>query len=117
LSNLLLAFIIYGFSVLLGEPVDLSSNPNGFGNLVLTLGVVVNLGFFIFNMIPIPPLDGSRVLYALAPEFFRRAMEYIEQFGIVIVFLLIIVAGGVFTTLMYSALGLFIDLFARIFGV
>lgn len=48
----------------------------------ITVFTFVNLSFFLFNMIPFPPLDGSRVLYALAPDFVRRAMEYIEGLGI-----------------------------------
>lgn len=42
---------------------------------------LVNLSFFIFNMIPFPPLDGSRLLYALAPDFVRKGMEQIEAMG------------------------------------
>ena len=44
--------------------------------------VVVNLSFFVFNMIPFPPLDGSRVLYAFAPEPLQRVMGQIEAFGL-----------------------------------
>jgi Zn-dependent protease len=46
------------------------------------LFILVNLGFFVFNMIPFPPLDGSRVLYALAPEPLQRAMAQIESYGL-----------------------------------
>ena len=41
----------------------------------------VNVGFFVFNMIPFPPLDGSRVLYAVAPESVQGFMRVIEQWG------------------------------------
>ena len=43
-------------------------------------------------MIPFPPLDGSRVLYAFAPESLQKAMEHIERFGIVaiLVFMLVL---------------------------
>jgi Zn-dependent protease len=44
--------------------------------------IEVNVGFFVFNMIPFPPLDGSRVLYALAPEGVRDLMRQIEAFGL-----------------------------------
>lgn len=47
--------------------------------------IQVNVGFFVFNMIPIPPLDGSRLLYAFAPEVVQRFMDQIENFGIFIV--------------------------------
>jgi len=47
----------------------------------IVLFLSVNIGFFVFNMIPLPPLDGSRVLYAFAPRPLQRIMETIEGFG------------------------------------
>jgi Zn-dependent protease len=41
----------------------------------------VNIGFLIFNLIPFPPLDGSRVLYAFAPEALQEFMVRIESYG------------------------------------
>jgi Zn-dependent protease len=116
LTNLLLAFLIYGLSVVIGKPVSMSGVANGIDGLILTVGVMVNLGFFIFNMIPIPPLDGSRVLYALAPEFVRRGMESMERYGIIIVFALILIGGSVFSVFLLGSISFFIQLFSRIFG-
>ena len=56
-----------------------------FGNFVL-----VNIGFMIFNMIPLPPLDGSRVLYVFAPDAVRRVMDSIEQMGIFVILILFV---------------------------
>ena len=56
----------------------------------LSIFVVLNVGLFIFNLIPIPPLDGSRVLYAFAPEPLQYLMEQIEPYGIFIVFGLVV---------------------------
>jgi Zn-dependent protease len=53
----------------------------------------INIAIFVINMIPIPPLDGSRVLYAFAPSPVRKIMEQIESFGfasIMVIFLLIL---------------------------
>jgi len=111
LTNLLIAFVMFGVYALLGAP------QAGLLSLVLTTAVMVNLGFFIFNIIPIPPLDGSRVLYALAPEFVRRGMEFIEQYGIIFIFLIVIAASSFIGTFMSEAIRFFIILFARIFGV
>ena len=52
------------------------------GVFVLLTFVMVNLGFFVFNMIPFPPLDGSRVLYAVAPEPLQKIMAAIESYGL-----------------------------------
>ena len=110
LTNLLIAFVTYGAYVLTG---GLSSGLLG---QVLMIGVTVNLGFFIFNMLPIPPLDGSRVLYALAPEFIRRGMEAIERLGIFVIFALVLIASPIIGAFMGASIEFFIDIFARIFG-
>jgi len=64
------------------------------GYEIFNLFVNVNLGFFVFNMIPFPPLDGSRLLYALAPDGVRDVMRRIESYGIVGVFILIMFLSG-----------------------
>lgn len=110
LTNLLIAFVVYGIYVLTG---GLSSGLLG---QVLIIGTMVNLGFFIFNMLPIPPLDGSRVLYALAPEYIRRGMEAIERMGIFVIFALVLIASPVIGAFMGASIGFFIDIFAQIFG-
>ena len=110
LANLLIAFVVFGVYALLG-------GPGGVLGMVLTTAVMVNLGFFIFNMIPFPPLDGSRVLYALAPEFVRRAMEAMERFGIILIFLLVFVASSSIGVLITTVMRFFLDLFSRVFGV
>jgi Zn-dependent protease len=46
--------------------------------------IIVNIGLFVFNMIPFPPLDGSRLLYAVAPPQLREIMDRIERSGFVV---------------------------------
>ncbi|HEY5695259.1 MAG TPA: site-2 protease family protein [Candidatus Saccharimonadales bacterium] len=111
LTNFVLAFLFFAAYVLVG------ADHNSVVGLILNTGVLVNLGFFVFNIIPIPPLDGSRVLYALAPEFARRIMEWIEQYGILLVFVLVLFAGSVIGTYMQNAIYFFVDVFSRVFGL
>lgn len=67
-------------------------DPGSFLNNALIIFTEVNVAFFIFNMIPFPPLDGSRVLYAFAPEPLQELMGQIEALGFfgIIIFMLII---------------------------
>lgn len=53
--------------------------------------IIINIAFFVFNMIPFPPLDGSRVLYAAAPLGLREVMDKIERAGIWVFFVLLFV--------------------------
>lgn len=111
LTNLLIAFIMFGVFVLVGMP------DTGLVSVILTTTILINLGFFVFNIIPIPPLDGSRVLYALAPEFVRRGMEAVERFGILFIFLIVIVASPLIGVFMGEVTNFFITIFSHIFGV
>lgn len=110
LTNLLIAFVLYASYALFGIDADTFA-----GQFLLT-GVVVNLGFFIFNMIPIPPLDGSRVLYALAPEFARRGMETIERYGLIVIFLVVLIASPIIGAFIQSVSGAILNAFSALFG-
>lgn len=58
---------------------------------VLAVFILLNIGLFVFNMIPVPPLDGSRVLYVLAPEGVRRFMQTLESGGLFTIAILVFV--------------------------
>ncbi len=79
-------------------------NMSGIVGMIFTELVLVNLGFGIFNLIPIPPLDGSRVLYALAPDVVREGMEKFEKIGIIIVMILVIAFPGVISKIMLGGI-------------
>ena len=113
LTNFLLALItflighftgwLYGSS---GELMEFIS-----GEFVLT-----NLGFMLFNLIPIPPLDGSRVLYAIAPDGFRKVLEQIERYGFIIVYALIVLFGNAFSFLMVNGTNGILNFFYLLVG-
>jgi Zn-dependent protease len=68
--------------------------------------ILVNIGLFVFNMIPFPPLDGSRLLYAVAPPRLRELMDRIESMGIGLILIL-------FLALYYVGLGQYISVVVR----
>lgn len=111
LVNLLLAFIAFGLGVLV-DPTQGSLLQS-----ILFYAVWVNLGFFVFNMLPLPPLDGSRVLYALAPDFVRRGMEVIERFGIWVILIIVLLASSLIGGFMMAAIQGILRVFEAIFGV
>ena len=74
----------------------------------------VNLGMLLFNIIPIPPLDGSRILYALAPDFVRKIMMVIEQYGLVVVYILLLLGGSLLSKYMFGAENMILGLFQKI---
>ena len=59
---------------------------------VCAAGISVNLMLMAFNLIPIPPLDGGRILRGLLPSSGRSLLDRIEPYGMVI--LVVLMAGG-----------------------
>jgi Zn-dependent protease len=82
LSNLAMAII--------GALILNATSGTGFAGLFLGTFVYLNVALFVFNSLPIPPLDGSRVLYAFAPEGLQDFMRSIEPYGLFIVFALVL---------------------------
>ena len=116
LTNLVLAFTFFGIGVSLGFVDKFGFSPSLIG-VTLQAFVFVNLGFFAFNMIPIPPLDGSRVLYALAPDFVRNFMRQVEQYGLVIIMALVMVGSPFISLCMNWLIIHTLQLFILIFSV
>ena len=111
LTNFILAFVSFLILELGGITVS-----SGLVYTVLLEMVLVNLGFGVFNLMPIPPLDGSRILYVLMPDNIRELMERVEPMGIYIIYILILVGGGVFSSVMYGAMNWIIQGFYWIIG-
>ena len=81
LSNFLLA-LVFIVIIRLGF-------TNDFSFLVLSHGIFLNILLGVFNLIPIPPLDGSKILVAFAPESWQYQILKFERYGFLVLILLV----------------------------
>ena len=82
---------------------------------VLTSAVMANLVLAVFNMLPIPPLDGSRVLMGLLPYHLGAEYSRIEPYGFIIIFALLWI--GAINTVIWPAVIFLAKLLGVSFGM
>lgn len=93
LSNLLMA-LGWGLMALIGH--GLRDPVSAIGEPLLLMGIAgidVNVMLGVLNLLPIPPLDGSRVLVGMLPDRFGAAIARVEPYGLLI--LLVLLVSGV----------------------
>ena len=112
IANMILAFIsgilIIGFS---SSNLMFNSQTAFFANMLI-YSLQINLALAIFNMLPIPPLDGSKILRGLLPYRYEYISNTLEQFGPWILFSLILI--GMMSG--FSLFWLFMSPFVRFFS-
>ncbi|MDI9370151.1 MAG: site-2 protease family protein [Synergistaceae bacterium] len=74
----------------------------------VVLMIVINIGLAVFNLIPIPPLDGSKLLYPLLPPYMLEKFFWLERYGFFL--LMILVALGVVQMIMGPVVMFFLRL-------
>lgn len=109
ISNIVLAFLF-------GLFFNIFSNINlNFQNFVISeplslmcyLGVKINIGLGIFNLLPIPPLDGSKVIVKFLPLSLRVSYLRSELFGFF--FIIFLAITGILSKIIYPVITLFSD--------
>jgi Zn-dependent protease len=107
ISNLVMAIVagmILKFGILDVKGTVINPSVTGITPTLLVV-VILTLQFgvalAVFNMLPLPPLDGSRVVYGLLPERQAYAYSRFEPYGIIILFGLFFFGGRVFTYVLW----------------
>jgi Zn-dependent protease len=87
LSNLFIA-LVFGLLIRFSEVLAISGPFIKISMMI----VILNIILAVFNMIPIPPLDGSKVLFSVLPARFHYIQEMLERYWIFLIFFIILFA-------------------------
>lgn len=110
LANLFIA-IIFGllirFAPILGLPIY---NPDPLLThpfyQITTIIVLMNIVLALFNLIPIPPLDGSKILFSLIPPQYRYIEDFLNRWGMFALIFFIVFIWGYVTPLIFKTFSL-----------
>lgn len=105
---LLRGLVAFGTPAIPGSPLGMLVEPVV---LMLAFSVYINLLLAIFNMIPVPPLDGGRVLVGLLPYRQAAAWSRIEPYGMIIIIVLVFFTN-LFSYIISPALRMGVELLA-----
>ena len=108
LVNIFLAVVfglIIRFGTVFGRPPYMADPTLPFYKIA-TIIVTLNLVLALFNLVPIPPLDGSKVLFSFLPPRYRHIENFMEKWGFAILLFFLIFIWQYFTPLIYMAFSL-----------
>lgn len=122
ISNLLMiivAGIIFRLAAPAGmNPLNLDAIIYSSGNLMLiflSLLIFYNIILMVFNLLPIPPLDGSKVFFAMLPSRYDNVREFLETRGPMVLFGLLILDSILNLGIFSAIFNVILNFFARFF--
>jgi Zn-dependent protease len=112
IANLLMAILWILLLIVFAHLIPDENVARGFITMSQN-GVMINLVLLVFNLLPIPPLDGGRVLSGLVPPSFSRVLDQVEPYGMIIVVALLYF--GVLNTIIMPLVATLAALLGHIF--
>jgi Zn-dependent protease len=107
LANFFIA-LIFGLIIKYG----MDYLPQGF-LMIASFVVFYNIALGLFNLIPIPPLDGSHILFSLLPDSFNNLKYFLQQYGFILLMVVVfIIPGGL--NWIFNIASFFLEFFSRV---
>lgn len=100
-SNLVMAIILIIFLKFIYPLLNLAVGNALFDFLYFL--IVINVVLMAFNLLPVPPLDGSKLLFAVLPASMENVKEFLQRYGLFILIGLVFF-GGIFLSIVYGTL-------------
>lgn len=110
MANLLMA-VVWGFVLKLAQAFN-GAMPMVYMGVA---GILINLLIMALNLLPVPPLDGGRVLSGLLPERYANYINRLEPYGLIIILLLLV--SGTLSTVLAPLLTLMEGLLTGLLGL
>lgn len=98
--------------------VDAALNPSSTLSFLADMGekgIYINIILMVLNLLPIPPLDGGRVVAGILPPSLARPFMQLERFGMIIILLLLV--SGILGKIMWPIVLHFVKIIGVIFGI
>ena len=118
LSNILLA-LISGLMLRFVTTLGIMPQPNSVPEIfiiMIVLSLKINLALAIFNILPIAPLDGSKILYGILPARFGKHIHLLERYGPIVLIGLIISSQLTGFSILGQLIWPFVDFFSNLFA-
>jgi len=93
------------FALFVGTAALSGAMPESFLQIAVAV-VIINIVLAIFNLVPIPPLDGSKILFAFLPYHLQQVRESLERYGFFIVLIFIVFLWQFLTPVIGAAFSL-----------